>query len=204
MADPFFCMVQAPSGRHDAGSSPMPDTLQRRLEAKRHRSTRNASETGYHLLNGLLVDQGEPDWAFFHDLRGKPVPSGPFHASISHTDDLVVAIVSNLPIGIDVERVRRIPHHRIDRVFTEREIARITAASAPDPAFFFLWTRKEALLKALGTGFQGGPKGIEVLEDTVVADGIRWHLATRPLSSGHLLSLAGHAPIPAFFPEQNG
>ena len=75
----------------------------------------------------------------------------------SHSGDFVVhALTQGGPVGVDVERLRPMA-----------ELASITSRFAPDEAvelsclpeglressFFALWTRKEAYVKGLGTGF---------------------------------------------------
>ena len=81
--------------------------------------------------------------------HGKPVlPGGPGF-SLTHAGDLVgVAVRPGGDVGLDVEQVRELGDlpAMAAHVCSPRE----TAADAA--AFFTLWTRKEALLKAVGTG----------------------------------------------------
>lgn len=70
----------------------------------------------------------------------------------------------------DIERMRRAigKEHFLTRVFTPGERERIRAASGPRPGEIAagLFAAKEAVSKALGTGFAGfGPIDIEVLPD---------------------------------------
>lgn len=96
--------------------------------------------------------------------HGKPVlPGGPGF-SLTHAGDLVgVAVHPGGAVGLDVEQVRALT-----------DLAAMAAhacspqETAPDAdAFFTLWTRKEALLKAVGTGLATpmsaitlGPSGV--------------------------------------------
>jgi len=96
--------------------------------------------------------------------HGKPVlPGGPGF-SLTHAGDLVgVAVHPAGPVGLDVEQVRELT-----------DLAAMAAhacsphETAPDAeAFFRLWARKEALLKAAGTGLAApmsaitlGPSGV--------------------------------------------
>lgn len=92
--------------------------------------------------------------------HGKPALSpgsggGPIHFNLSHSHAALLCAVSlNRAVGIDVEYVRPLPE--IDRM-----AARVLASSEADawqtlpdeqklPAFFAIWTRKEALVKGLG------------------------------------------------------
>ena len=92
--------------------------------------------------------------------HGKPRLAGPVAAwdfNVSHAGEwVVVGLVRDAEIGVDVESLRR----RVDvaamaeRVLSpsERELARAGGAEA----FLMLWSQKEALLKALGSGWAHG------------------------------------------------
>jgi 4'-phosphopantetheinyl transferase len=84
--------------------------------------------------------------------HGKPVlPDGPGF-SLSHAGDLVgVAVHPDGPVGLDVEQARVVADLAAlaDHVGSLTERARGDAGPA---AFFRMWTRKEALLKATGDG----------------------------------------------------
>lgn len=75
--------------------------------------------------------------------------------NVSHSGDWVVlAIGRNRNIGVDVEKIRR----EMDvmsiasRYFTPEETALIEQAEDPHAVFFNLWSRKEAYVKAIGSG----------------------------------------------------
>ena len=87
----------------------------------------------------------------------KPTVDAPIRFSFSRSADrAVVAVAARLEIGIDIERVRA----DFDctaiarRFFSPREQAELVdGASACDPqGFFACWTKKEAVVKALGQG----------------------------------------------------
>jgi 4'-phosphopantetheinyl transferase len=99
---------------------------------------------------------------FAYGRHGKP-SLGPRFAeadlrfNVSHCDELAVyALVSGQEVGIDVEAVR--VHEDADDMatlmFSPREIASYRTLPTPDKplAFVNCWTRKEALVKALGGG----------------------------------------------------
>jgi 4'-phosphopantetheinyl transferase len=105
-------------------------------------------------------------------LHGKPYVAAPEEAkhlrfNIAHSGALcLVAVASAGEVGIDVERVRHdIAMDDIAQMyFTSRELEAL--CSVPDEnraeAFFACWTRKEALLKAQGTGFIRPPQRVHV------------------------------------------
>src|SRR5258708_2804197 len=99
--------------------------------------------------------------AFGYGPRGKPfvAPCGgaPIEFNVSHTVGMAVyAITRGRPVGIDVEYVREVKDAGgiVARQFAAEEIAAYKAlpAAARQHAFFYLWTRKEAYIKALGEG----------------------------------------------------
>ena len=95
---------------------------------------------------------------FSKDGRGKPsLPRWPdVHISVSHTEGLAAVAFARAPVGVDVERVRplRLPHIA-GRFFTPEENAWLRASEDRERDFFVLWMRKEAWLKATGTGLSG-------------------------------------------------
>lgn len=85
--------------------------------------------------------------------HGRPrLPGTGLEASISHSGDVVaVALTAGLPVGVDVEAISARDYEPlVPRVCTaaERQFVR----TAED--FYAYWTKKEAVLKATGTGLR--------------------------------------------------
>jgi 4'-phosphopantetheinyl transferase len=106
----------------------------------------------------ITVDRRCPSCAQPH---GKPRLGGrhQLQFSVAHTADLLVfAFQASTPVGVDVEPVatngRRPPPELVELALTPGE--RRLLAQAPPPErwrrFLHYWTRKEAVLKQLGTG----------------------------------------------------
>jgi 4'-phosphopantetheinyl transferase len=76
--------------------------------------------------------------------------------NLAHSGQLaVVAVTRGGEIGVDVERVRPVEHwpEISSRYFHAEEAALLGAEAHETPATFFrCWTRKEAVLKAIGVG----------------------------------------------------
>lgn len=94
-----------------------------------------------------------------YSLRGKPfIPGSDLRFNLSHADGMIVlAITRGFEVGVDVERVRQMPEMATvarDN-FSLYEQASLWSLPQVDqlPAFFRIWTRKEAVVKALGDGF---------------------------------------------------
>jgi 4'-phosphopantetheinyl transferase len=121
---------------------------------------------------GCHADRPEGRFVLTRGSHGKPDIAGPgavghLRFNLAHSGAMaVVAIADGREIGVDIERVR--PDIDIAGVarlcFTEREVAALAQVSQADyvAAFFSCWTRKEALLKAQGTGLMSPPADIEV------------------------------------------
>jgi 4'-phosphopantetheinyl transferase len=89
------------------------------------------------------------------ELAGAELGSLAFN--LSHSGDrALIGLTAGAAIGVDVEAIRPIPDAvQIARGHFAPDEAAALAALPPDavePAFFGLWTRKEAVVKALGTG----------------------------------------------------
>jgi 4'-phosphopantetheinyl transferase len=103
---------------------------------------------------------------------GKPMLAGRFEGNalqfnVSHTEDLaLLAFTRAGQIGVDVERVRPLEDagELVARFFSRRENAAFQrlAAELQPAAFFSLWTRKEAWLKATGEGIAHSLRLVEV------------------------------------------
>ena len=116
--------------------------------------------------------------------HGKPALAGAvgLHFNLSDTEGCaLVALSAHGPVGVDVERHRtdRSLDDVAERFFSEAEV-RALRALGPDErtaAFYRVWTRKEAYVKAVGAGLGLGLSTFDVSLDP--GPGARL-LATRP------------------------
>jgi 4'-phosphopantetheinyl transferase len=97
-----------------------------------------------------------------YETNGKPGLAGIEAASglrfnASGSDGVgIVAVQLDAHVGVDVERVRPVPDMPsvAARVFAPEELAALGARPSNEhaSAFFSIWTRKEAIVKCLGSG----------------------------------------------------
>ena len=73
-------------------------------------------------------------------------------------------------LGVDVAAVADFRTAIPDAVFSAAERRRASKAAEPAREAARIWARKEALLKALGSGLRGDPRSIDTLEDPRVRD----------------------------------
>lgn len=98
---------------------------------------------------------------------GRPtVPGGPVGLSVAHGGGLVlVALCDDRPVGIDVEPVTAaalLADGTTEVLLGDAERRALPASPGPDrdDALLAAWTRKEAVLKALGVGLTVDPRRI--------------------------------------------
>lgn len=133
-----------------------------------------------------------------HGKPHLPPPHHDLHFNLSHCHDLaVVALCRVGPVGIDLEPAARRPDLLgCESAFCHPE----EIAALPDPPdqraahLLDLWTSKEALLKALGTGLSLPPETVSVAagegsRHPLLRD-FRIHRLAHPRLSDHLARLA--------------
>lgn len=91
---------------------------------------------------------------FAYNEHGKPSIEGhpEIYFNLSHCKEAVACVVSDHPVGIDVETFRSCKDSLVRYTMSDEEIQQIETAERPDVAFIRLWTMKEATLKLIGTG----------------------------------------------------
>ncbi len=130
-----------------------------------------ASHAARRLLLGAWLGSPAEDLLFETGRYGKPRLAGGegrrHRFNVSHSDErFLIAIGRQGRLGLDIEMIdRAVDYLGIGRsVFTGDEQLALGAArgEARRDLFFRLWTRKEALMKASGEGFQRPPRSFEI------------------------------------------
>lgn len=144
-----------------AGVSP-----QRREQALRYRNEldQRLSVAAYRLLcRALATEYGITEQPLLAWREGgKPyLPHHPqVHFSISHCKEVVACAVADVPVGVDVERMRPFNESLARYVLSDEELQQVMKLPAPDVAFIRLWTVKESLLKLTGEGIRSDLKTV--------------------------------------------
>jgi len=137
---------------------------------------------------------------------GKPYlaePKGDLQFNLSHSDAYgLIAVAAGRPVGVDIETER--PMSDLLEVAgqfatpREAEALRSRSGSELSGVFYELWTRKEALLKAAGTGLLIDPREVEVgvCSDRmrVSFEGRSWTLASLAVGPGASAAVAIEGP----------
>ena len=149
-------------------------SAQRREQALRfkHEQGRKTCALAYLLLcQGLQKEYGISERPLFeYGQHGKPMLVGrpDIHFSISHCSQAVVCVLSNKPVGADVERIGRYKDSLARYTMNERELQLIGQAERPEVEFTRLWTMKEAVLKRSGRGLTNDLKHVLDGVDNIV------------------------------------
>ena len=111
---------------------------------------------------GSYLDKPAAELLFSYGPTGKPALAGPHGQegltfNLSHSEDrALLAVARRSRLGVDLERVQAFPDlNAVAARFFAAEEVRMLAKIDPSlrtQAFFAIWTRKEALLKAFGAG----------------------------------------------------
>ena len=124
------------------------------LKALRYQS--ELSRYNY-VIGRLLLKHGLDLFGLDNDLEkiefqknGKPVLSG-IHFNISHSDHQVICGFSKEGlIGVDLEKINPVNFENFTSMFSAKEWIAIKGADDPIRTFYWFWTRKESIIKALG------------------------------------------------------
>lgn len=112
----------------------------------------------------------DTDLVFDIAENGKPyLKSHPqLHFNISHSNNGITVAVSDSPVGIDCEKLRKASLKTAKRYFTEKENAYISRSKTDtDCRFFEIWTKKEAFLKQEGCGLTVSLSSFDVTEKNI-------------------------------------
>jgi 4'-phosphopantetheinyl transferase len=186
----------------DLAWSILSDAERRRAERTGHAAVRRRFVTGRALLRSLVAETlptSAVEVRIDQEPLGRPwLPDHPeTGVSVSATHDRVVVAVAvgTSHLGVDVERLDRPLHIPAGRWCTPTEVVALERLTDRDRRrrHLELWTGKEAVTKALGTGLRRPLRDVEVLPDTR-ADGVppgvlRWVDA----GPDHLVAVAAWA-----------
>ena len=140
---------------------------------EKHRAHFVAARGCLRAVLAKYMDCKPGELAFFYGEHGKPTLASPWDKSqlrfnLSHSAGLALIAVSlRRDIGVDVEHISRKVGQMQDiakRFFAPGEYEQLCALPREEQrrAFFCCWTRKEAYLKAVGTGLVQSLKNFEV------------------------------------------
>ena len=183
--DIYYACVNQPLIRSgfEAYLEMLPLKARNKIARFHHWQDAQASLFGFLLLGNALDAAGYTGSQLIKELHydgiNKPRLSlGLPSFSISHAGDLVVcAISSSVELGIDIEQIKKINTSDFDNCWCTEEKNWLNEQEELLPSFFYLWTRKEAVLKGFGKGLSFDLQSLNVLDRKVEAPGNgTWYL----------------------------
>ncbi|HPO29755.1 MAG TPA: 4'-phosphopantetheinyl transferase superfamily protein [Candidatus Hydrogenedentes bacterium] len=195
----FGCWVCWPCARPDAAV--LTGEERARLARVGNPEVRQRRAVGWYVLRRLtatvcgvamedLEAAGEPGLVFRNDV------SRAWYGSISHSGSVICAVVSARVIpGVDVEEIR--PRKNVnalaERFFTKKEADWVREAKFPGTdlsddevtRFLRLWTRREAIVKALGLGVLNGFSRFAAPAVARLSEPVRVRLLGRGTGTAH-------------------
>ncbi len=141
---------------------------------------------------------------FAYGPQGKPslaAPQASIPFNLSHSGELALVAVGRQPLGVDLERSREVADADLvaRRFFTPNELEIQRAASDGNQVFLQHWTRKEAVIKAVGKGLSMPLNSFDVCDRLVrtreSGKEQLWHLQDLSPADGFLAAIAIAGPI---------
>ena len=127
---------------------------------------------------------------------GKPFAPGYPAFNLSHSGEWCILSKGDCEIGVDIEKTDGKNLSAAPAVYTPRELTWMNGD--PIERFYQLWTWKESLIKALGTGMSLEPKTFDVMpfaEDQPVSlNGQSWYAASGSIP-GYRFSVCASSPV---------
>lgn len=161
-------------------------------------------DDAYNFVVGrLLLKKGLEDLGIGDQLQnitcqksGKPNLKDVFF-NISHTGNLVVCALSTEGIiGIDIEKIKEVKLDDFDAWFSKKEWTEISKASSSLQKFYWYWTRKESIIKALGVTLSYLHKiEVDATKDHFIENGKKWYLKDLDFGSGYCAALCSEVKI---------
>lgn len=171
----------------------LPESLQAAIYRYRRWEDAHAALLGKHLLRYSLLRRqlpyslGDIEYTTYR----RPFIKGTPDFNITHSGNIVAcAVAEKGRIGIDVEKPQLLPVDDFRQQFSEEEWNDICRDPAPPAVFYRYWTRKEAVLKAAGTGLNEALHLLNTTTDIVSYDQHTWQLSTVSIMPAYICHLA--------------
>jgi 4'-phosphopantetheinyl transferase len=131
------------------------------------------------LLQQVLKYMGSPH--LLSDLRynihKRPYFDGGIDFNISHSGNRVICCATDQgKVGSDIQQIKTISLADYPDYFTKNEWDYIDGHEDEFKGFYNLWTRKEAVLKAIGTGFHTPLSSVDVVADCIEYDSMIYYI----------------------------
>lgn len=179
----------------------LPSDIQKKITRFKYREDAERSLSGNILLIRGLKLMGKTEYSL-NDLQystfQKPFLDDVINFNISHSGQYTVCAISETSkVGIDVEEIREIPLIDFDNLFSKDEWDGVKNSKDVLPAFYTLWTKKEAFLKAIGSGLNTPLSEVNIMDNNRIPwQNADWFLHEVNLDSTHISYLCTDSVFP--------
>lgn len=179
----------------------LPIVIQNRILRKKQQKKRESSLLGYSLLQRALIQYFDTNLDAITFLSsGKPIfklANQFISFNISHSNNLVGLIIGKTDtLGLDIEAFRKFdPLEASFSFFSVVEQKAILTAPDPDWKLIELWSKKEALVKAVGGRMFDMAAHTDVRFETAIWEGKTYHLSCINYDFEGFIWIASSLPI---------
>lgn len=139
---------------YEALLSPDERARAQRFVYERHRRRYIVGRGRLRDILATYVGRPPQSLSFRYGANDKPAYDGP-HFNLSHSADAAaLGVCAERPLGLDIEEIKPFADDLPAKFFSQQEQAALAALPEAErlAGFYRTWTRKEAVLKALGGG----------------------------------------------------
>ncbi|MBS1522694.1 MAG: 4'-phosphopantetheinyl transferase superfamily protein [Bacteroidetes bacterium] len=157
----------------------LPENLRQEALRKRQWVDKQLSVCGKLLLLELLTEYNSK--SSLADLKYNEYHRPCFDCrpdfNIAHSGNIVICAMTDAgQIGIDIEQIKQLDFADFTDFFTGNEWHYINGHANKFDGFYNFWTRKEAVLKAIGSGFHTPLNSVDVSGEELVYDDITYQI----------------------------
>jgi len=153
-----------------------------------------------HLFGKLLLQNALIKYGFSNNIlshlqfndHNKPFIDDNINFNISHSGKYIVCVISReIKLGVDLEqKTSQVNPDDFKEVFSQAEWECLKNVEGKLDLFYKLWTRKESVIKANGSGLAIPLYKVDVLSESVMIEGQTWFISDLDLDSNYSASLA--------------
>lgn len=171
----------------------LPQKLMQDLLRKRKWTDQQLSIAGKLLLIRTLREFGTQGSlnAIQYNSYSRPYIKGGIDFNIAHSGNIVICCGTDAGmIGCDIEQINEISLEDYTDYFTTNEWKLINFPTNRYEGFYEFWTRKEAVLKAIGTGFHTPLSSVDVSDDHIIYDDIDYYISRLNIDENYKCHIA--------------
>jgi 4'-phosphopantetheinyl transferase len=173
----------------------LPEKLKQQALSKRQLLDKQLSIAGklllVQLLKNLRLDKELSLENLKYNAFHRPYFDANVDFNISHSGKMAICCGTITgKIGIDIEYIKETNLDDYTGYFTENEWTHINKCQNRYDGFYHYWTKKEAVLKAIGTGFHTPLSSVDVSGESLIYDDITYHMQTLDIGEGYKCHIA--------------